>query len=251
MYKNKNFFALIPARGGSKGLPNKNLKKIGGRSLVEWALFTAKQCDFIDHIIVSSDSKTIIDKANQHGSYAPFQRPSELAEDNVPTLPVIQHALKWIEENENFEPHFIILLEPTAPFRLPMHIKTAVDLAISKKDTTSVVSLLKIGDSHPVRVKKLFSDASVHPFCIDEPEGLRRQDQEDAFIRNTATCIFNSSTIKKNQLWGSHPYGFEMDSELYGINIDDKFDLFSARYLYDILKRKGLLHLIDAKSENI
>ena len=251
MYKNKKILALIPARGGSKGLPNKNLKKIGGRSLVEWALCTAKQCDFIDHVIVSSDSEIIIDLVNKNGLYAPFVRPAGLAEDNVPTLPVIQHALKWIKVNKDFEPDLIILLEPTAPFRLIKHVKKAINLAISKKNSTSVVSLIKVGDCHPVRVKKISYDAKVYPFCIEEPEGLRRQDQEDAFIRNTATCVFSSLTIKNGQLSGKNPYGFEMDRELYGINIDDKMELVSARYLYQSLKKEGMLHLIDSMSENI
>jgi len=245
MFKDKKILAVIPARGGSKGIPHKNLQKIGRRTLVEWAFNTAQKYTFADRIIVSSDSSYIIKKVNRIGKFAPFVRPAELAKDNSPSLPVFQHALKWSEDADNCVYNFIVVLEPTCPFRLPQHISKAVEIAINQK-ASSVISLVKVSDCHPVRIKRLMNDGKIEPFCIEEPEGLRRQDQEAAFIRNGAVYVFSRQTIINNQLWGDNPYGFEMEKSYYSINIDEPFDLLMARHVYNEFKKKGILHYIDS-----
>ena len=244
MFKTYMILAIIPARGGSKGIPHKNLQKIGGRSLVEWALYTAKECSIIDRIIVSSDNRDIIKKVNKDGLFAPFVRPAELARDNSPSLPVFQHALRWAEDEDGCKYHYIVVLEPTCPFRLPKHIKKGVEIAVNK-NATSVMSLVEVSDSHPIRIKRLMADGRVKPFCIPEPEGLRRQDQERAFIRNCAVLVFPRRTVVNNHLWGHNPFGFKMEKNLYDVNIDDLSDLAVAVYLYRRLKKEGKLHLVD------
>lgn len=245
MFKDNKVLCIIPARGGSKGIPKKNLQKIGGRSLVEWALNTAQQCALLDRIIVSSDSQEIIQQANKYGKYAPFVRPEKLARDNSPSLPVFRHGLKWAENEDNCTYDYVVVLEPTCPFRLPKHIEEGLKIAVASKGS-SVMSLVEVGDHHPVRVKKLHEDGRISPFCIPEPEGLRRQDQEPAFIRNGVVFVFSRHTIVGNRLWGDNPYGFTMDNDLYGINIDEPVDMVAASYLFEGLKQKGKLHLIDA-----
>lgn len=245
MFKKYRILAIIPARGESKGIPHKNLRKIAGRTLVEWALFTAKASPIIDRTVVSSDSAPIIKKANKHGSFAPFVRPEEIAKDNTPSLPVFQHALRLAESQDGCRYDYIVVLEPPCPFRLPKHIKKGVELAITT-DATSIMSLVKVSDHHPVRVKKLLSNGKIEPFCIPEPEGLRRQDQEPAYIRNSAVYVFPRHTIVSNRLWGDLPYGFEMERNLYSINIDEPLDLIKAAHLYNQLKKEEKLHLIDA-----
>jgi len=243
MYQKHKVLCVIPARGGSKGLLNKNLKKIGGKTLVEWAINVARACTFIDKIIVTSDSSKIIKVANKLGDYAPFKRPANLVKDNTPSLPVFVHALNWAEKSDNTKYKYVIALEPNSPFRLPRHIKKGVKIAYDKM-ASSVVSLVKVSDHHPIRIKKLMSDGKVKPFCIEEPEGLRRQDQEPAFIRNSAIYIFNSSTLKSNRLYGNKPYGFEVDRKYFSINIDDEADLYHASFLYNKLKKDGDLNKI-------
>ena len=245
MFNKHKILAIIPARGGSKGVPDKNLKKIGGRSLVEWALLTAMASPLIDRIVVSSDSRRIINRANKHGLFAPFVRPDELAGDETPSLPVFQHALKFAEREDNCEYDYIVVLEPPCPFRLPGHIDEGIELAVGSK-STSVMSLVKVFDCHPVRIKKLLSGGRIEPFCIPEPEGLRRQDQDPAYIRNGAVYVFARRTMVNDRLWGDSPYGFEMQGDLYGINIDGPLDLTKAAHLYRQLKKEGKLHLIDA-----
>ena len=247
MINGEKILALIPARGGSKAIPQKNAQRIGGRALVEWALDLARNTPMIDRIIVSSDSQEIIEKVNKHGLFAPFVRPAELARDNSPSLPVFQHGLKWIEDEDRCQYKYVVILEPTCPFRLPEHIVKGVEIAL-RSNATSVMSLVEISDHHPVRIKKLLPDGKILPFCIPEPEGLRRQDQEPAYIRNCAVLVFHRETLLNNRLWGDSPYGFTMDKVYYGINIDEPPDLLAASDLFQKMKQQGDLHLIDAKA---
>ena len=245
MFRGKRVLGVIPARGGSKGIPNKNLQKIGGNSLVQWALGTAHRCPALDRVIVSSDSPAVIRIANRYGHYAPFVRPAELATDSAPSLPVFQHALKWVEAEDECRYDCLVVLEPPCPFRLPQHIEQGLELAVSS-GASSVMSLVEVLDQHPVRIKKLGEKGRIEPFCVPEPEGLRRQDQEPAYIRNGAVLIFPREAIEIGRLWGETPYGFPMDRALYGINLDEISDLARARFLYRKLRAEGKLHLIDA-----
>ena len=136
MFEENRILCIIPARGGSKGIPHKNLQNIGGLSLVEWALNTARQSSYIDRIIVSSDSKQIIQIANEHGQYAPFVRPENLARDNSPSLPVFKHGLEWSENHDNCKYDYIVVLEPTCPFRLPRHIEVGLEIAVASKGSS-------------------------------------------------------------------------------------------------------------------
>ena len=231
MINNHKILALIPARGGSKGVEKKNLIKIGDYSLVERALFTAMGVNCIDRIIVSSDSDEIIALVNTYGNYAPFKRPNKLATDQAGSLEVIQHALNWAEELYGETYGFIVLLEPPCPFRLPLHVEEGIKIAVEKK-ATSVVSLVEVGDQHPVRMKRMDEDGALHGFCLEEPDGLRRQDQEPAYIRNCAVYVFPRETILAGLLWGRAPYGYVMDRALYAINIDEPVDVLTARAFF-------------------
>lgn len=250
MIENKKVLCIIPARGGSKGIPKKNLLKIGGFSLLERAILTAEKSNYIDTIIVSSDSKEIINLANSYGDYAPFIRSKELSSDECPSLPVFQDALKRAEERTGDVFDLLVVLEPPCPFRLGKHIDEALELAVKKK-SSSIVSLVEVSDEHPIRIKKLSDDSKVLPYCLDEPEGLRRQDQDPAYIRNTAVYVFNSKMIVDDVLWGKEVFGFEMDADLYGVNIDEEINIAEAEYIYKKMKKESKLHLIQEMEEKI
>ena len=242
---------IIPARGGSKGVKNKNLLKIAKYSLVERALFVAMGCSLINKIIVSSDSSEIIRLVNQYGDYAPFTRPRELSTDEANSLGVMQHALHWAENKDKLKYDYIVLLEPTCPFRLPIHIKEALQIA-ANIDCTSVMSVVAVGDYHPVRIKKMDDDGALKGYVADEPEGLRRQDQEPAFIRNCAVNTFARSTLLSGKLWGDSPYGYLMDRSLYGINIDEGIDVLTAiAFYHEMEKNKACLEKIEHIPQSI
>ena len=223
--------AVIPARIGSKGVKKKNLLKIGDYTLIERALFTGIGCNFIDRLIVSSDSKEIIHLANQYGDYASFKRPTDLAVDGAGSLGVIKHALEWAEKEGDKKYDRIVLLEPPSPFRLPKHVEEALELLI-KSNATSVMSVVEVGDYHPIRMKTMDDDGALKGLVMQEPDGFRRQDQEPAYIRNCAVYVFSRKTIISGKLWGDSPHGYLMDRSLYGINIDEPIDVLTANSFY-------------------
>lgn len=238
-----NILAIIPARIGSKGVREKNLLKIGNYSLVERALFTAMGCKVINRIIVSSDSKKTIDLVNKYGDYAPFKRASILATDQATSLSVIQDALTWAEKSDKINYQYIVLLEPPSPFRLPVHIEKALEIAVSTK-ASSVVSVVEVGDYHPIRMKKMKSGGALKGILMDEPDGVRRQDQDPVYIRNCAVYVFDRKTILSGKLWGDAPYGYLMDRSLYAINIDEQIDVITARTFYNqMLKKKATKYI--------
>ncbi|GMV35412.1 MAG: acylneuraminate cytidylyltransferase [Chloroflexi bacterium CFX1] len=122
----KNILALIPARGGSKGIPRKNIRSFAGYPLIAWSIAAAKQAQLVTRVIVSTDDEEIAAVAREWGAETPFLRPAELAQDKTTDLPVFEHALKWLEETEGYRPEIVIQLRPTSPIRP----KTMVDDAI-------------------------------------------------------------------------------------------------------------------------
>ena len=109
--------ALIPARGGSKGIPRKNIRNFAGYPLIAWSIAAAKQSELVTRIIVSTDDEEIAAVAREYGAETPFLRPAEFAQDNTTDLPVFEHALQWLEENEDYQPEIVIQLRPTSPIR--------------------------------------------------------------------------------------------------------------------------------------
>src|SRR6185436_8214764 len=122
----KRVLGLIPARSGSKGVKNKNIRELGGKPLIAYTIEIAKQCPVITRLICSTDSPVIADIAQSLGAEVPFLRPQELATDIAPSLLVAQHALAWVENAEGQLYDYLLLLQPTAPFRSAKHIDQAV-----------------------------------------------------------------------------------------------------------------------------
>jgi N-acylneuraminate cytidylyltransferase len=240
MLGSQRILGLVPARGGSKGVPRKNLQKVGGISLVARALMTLRRVPEVDRILLSSDDAEIIADGRHLGGCAPFERPASLSEDRTPSLPVFQHALQWAESADKCTYTWLVVLEPPCPFRLPVHVCQALQIAVERK-ASSVMSLIKLGDHHPVRVKRLSKEGEVSGYCMPEPEGLRRQDQDAAFIRNGAVYVFARETLVANRLWGERPFGVEMDAARYAINIDEPLDLKVANLVYEEYARQGRL----------
>ncbi len=109
--------ALIPARGGSKGIPRKNIRSFAGYPLIAWSIAAAKQSELVTRVIVSTDDEEIAAVARECGAETPFLRPAEFAQDNTTDLPVFEHALQWLEENEGYQPEIVVQLRPTSPIR--------------------------------------------------------------------------------------------------------------------------------------
>jgi CMP-N-acetylneuraminic acid synthetase len=141
--KSLNAVALIPARGGSKRIPRKNLAVAGGHSLLGWAVLAAKNAKQVGHVLVSTDDNEIADAARTLGVEIPWLRPAELSQDHVASLDVLIHALNWAVKNYVPAPEFGVLLEPTAPLRKPEHVDHALTL-LANSDADSVVTVCEV-----------------------------------------------------------------------------------------------------------
>src|SRR5512139_3426113 len=133
-----NILALIPARGGSKGIPRKNIRSFAGYPLIAWSIAAAKQSSCVTRIIVSTDDEEIASVAREYGAEAPFLRPAELAQDNTTDLPVFEHALQWLADNEGYKPDVLVQLRPTSPIRPKDCVDNAVRILMEHADADCV-----------------------------------------------------------------------------------------------------------------
>ena len=147
MNSNKNIVAIIPARGGSKGVPKKNIHLLGGFPLVAYSIVAAQLAKSVERVIVSTDSEEIAEVAKKFGAEVPFLRPSEFASDKSPDAHYLLHALEWFEKNEGGYPSHFVNLRPTTPLRDPKHIDEAVELIKNNKEATSMRSGHEIRES--------------------------------------------------------------------------------------------------------
>lgn len=140
MFKNKNIIALIPARGGSKSIPKKNIVDLGGFPLIAYSIAVAKLSNFISRIIVSTDSEEIAEISRYYGAEVPFMRPAEFSTDTAGDLEVFKHAIEWLEINENYEPEYLVHLRPTTPLRDPELVDKGIEEILKNQDATSLRS---------------------------------------------------------------------------------------------------------------
>jgi CMP-N,N'-diacetyllegionaminic acid synthase len=217
--------AIVPARGGSKGLPRKNLLPLLGRPLIAHTIEAARAASSIQRIVVSTESPEIAEISRQCGAEVPFLRPSELAGDDTPTLPVLQHVLVELEATEGFAPEIIVLLQPTSPLRRAEDINNAVAL-LERSRADSVVSVCA-AEHHPAWMRRL-EDDRVLPFLENGPEYTRRQDMPPAYRLNGAIYVSRRRIlVEENRILGRDTRGLVMDTES-SVDIDTPFDLKMA-----------------------
>ncbi len=196
MYKGKRILALIPARGGSKGFPRKNIRPLLGKPLIAWTIEQAKASKYIDRVVVSTDDEEIAEISRQYGAEEPFLRPKELARDDSPTIDVILHALEFFSsKGEEFD--LLALLEPTSPLRKKEDIDRGIELLINnKKNATAVVSVGKVTLEHPAIMKLINEQGFVVPFM--KAEGIhQRQQLKDVYFPYGVLYLSFTNAIKK------------------------------------------------------
>jgi CMP-N-acetylneuraminic acid synthetase len=228
--------AVIPARGGSKGVPRKNIRPVCGKPLIAYTLETASAVrHLLYRTIVSTDDPEIAEVARKHGGDVPFLRPADLAGDRVPTVPVVKHAVEWVEARDNVRLDWILLLQPTDPLRSPEDVEAAIGLA-RKGGCDSVISVVRVFAAHPMVMKKIEGDR-LEPYCIEEKEGTRRQDyQPPAFMRNGAIYLTRRDVLMKDgSMWGKHIRPYVMPEER-SVGVDSELDLDLIELL---MKRRG------------
>jgi CMP-N,N'-diacetyllegionaminic acid synthase len=219
--------AIIPARGGSKGIPNKNIKLLLGKPLIQYTAEVALSCkDYLNRIIVSTDDSKIANIAKSIGLEVPFLRPSNMASDQAPALPYVQHALLEFKNhfNENFDA--VLILQPTNPLRNREDIIHSIEL-MKTHDCDSVISHFETDKYHPVFMKKISSDGFIAPFHADfiEKEGLRRQDVTPKALRRDGAIylVKTEVVLSQNSLWGKKIFPYIIPEER-SIGIDTPKD---------------------------
>lgn len=219
--------ALIPARGGSKGIPHKNIAPLLGRPLIAYSIAAARQAAAIDRVLVSTDDPQIAAVAAELGAEVPFLRPAELATDTARGLDVARHALQWLAAQEGYRPDILVELQPVAPLRLAADIDAAVELLIST-GADSVVGLVET--QHPYYLRTLDRGA-MRPFLPDTPEAFRRQDLPPVYRCNGAIIAVRAAVLlEQGSFYGRDVRGHVMPPER-SIDIDTPLDLRIAAAL--------------------
>ncbi len=225
--------AIIPARGGSKGVPGKNIKLLGGKPLLQYTADSAKESKLLTKIILSSEDENIIGVAKEVGIEVPFIRPSELATDYAKSIDVIRHAIDALEaKGEYFDA--VCVLQPTSPFRE----RGLIDKAIQKFITTGVDTLLSVLPvPHEYNPHWVFEEDSEGNLCIATGENeiiSRRQELPNAYHRDGALYLTKVDYIKRGTLYGEKLGYIVSNPELY-VNIDTLSDWEKAEVVVDKL----------------
>ena len=223
--------AVILARGGSKGIPRKNIKDLCGKPLIAYTIEAGLKSKLFSNLIVSTDCEEIASVSRSFGAKTPFMRPEELAQDQVWSRDALRHAVLECEKIYSTTYDYVVELPCVAPLRNEIHIREAVQKLIETK-SDSVISVCQMQDKHPVRMKRIVED-TLQDFCKEFPEGegSRRQDLEPCFIRNgaiysmTRDCIVNKFSRNGDI---SRPYIMD---ELHSVNIDSMIDFYLAESL--------------------
>ncbi len=189
--------AVITARGGSKSIPRKNIKPLGGKPLIGWTIDAALQSRMLSRVIVSTDDAEIAQAARECGAETPFLRPPELAQDDSSSISVVLHALQWLEEQERFLPDYVLLLQPTSPFRNAEDIRGAIALAEARR-ASAVVSVSE-AQSHPYLCKRMLNDATLADFVPSQRVYQRRQDMLSAYALNGAIYLNRREALLRDQ----------------------------------------------------
>lgn len=234
--------ALIPARAGSKGVPNKNIRPLGGYPLIAWSIAAAKKSKLIDRVIVSTDSPEYAQLAINFGAEVPFLRPDEIAGDRSTDYDFIKHALDWFSANED-DPEYIIHLRPTTPFRKPNLIDRAIDLFKMTPTATALRSVHEMSES-AYKTFEICASGVLRPVGSDSTEldaaNNARQQFAPTYVGNGYVDILSTIFVRESHLiHGSAvlPYITPQVTELDAVSDFDQleYELHKSSYIKDIL----------------
>ncbi len=231
-----NIITIIPARGGSKGIPKKNIKDFCGKPLIAHSIEQSLGCKFVNRTIVSTDSEEIASVSRKFGAEV-FIRPKELAQDNSPSIDTTKHVLQLLEE-ENYQVDIVILLQPTSPLRTSKMLSKA----ITRFQSSDVNMLVSVSKSKSLLKWFLTIENNYLKFLKDNNFGkIRRQDQsEDIFSLNGSIYIFKKEIVAKceNYVWSEKTIPFEMEKE-YSFDIDTQFDFDIAEFVMKLIQNEN------------
>jgi CMP-N,N'-diacetyllegionaminic acid synthase len=235
MYKNKKILGIIPARGGSKGLPGKNIKEFCGKPLIAWSIEKAKNCEYIDRLIISTDSQEIADVAANFGAEVPFLRENELAEDSTPMVPVIVDAVSRLK-SENYD--YAVMLQANSPLTRSFVIDEAIKKLIDE-DLDVVFTVCPV-DHPPQWVLKVENSTPSFAFMNNDNKTIVRRQDEATLYRSTAavfavkisTLLANQDTIRLALPSTSQKSGVIITDTYSSVDIDTELEFYLAETIF-------------------
>lgn len=229
MYQNKTFLAIIPARSGSKGLPNKNIRILCGKPLIAWSIEAGLQSKYIDEVVVSTDSQEYAQIAKSYGAEVPFLRPKELAQDTSSSFDVISHTIDFYKNELSKQFDYIVFLQPTSPFRDPQLIDGICQWVTDNKIKSSIsVSLC---EHSPLWSNTLPNDKNMQDFLSSKVVGKRSQDLPDYYRINGVLYISEISTFISNKGFITPQTYAYVIPQKYAIDIDTELDFEYAEFI--------------------
>ena len=230
-----NVLALIPARGGSKSIPRKNILPLAGHPLIAYSIACGLAAESITRVIVSTDDPEIATIARRYGAEVPFIRPIKFADDNTPDLPVFEHTLEWLLTNENYAADIIVQLRPTSPFRRLWHIDQAVYKLIEHPEADAVRTVCT-PFQNPFKMWKISLDGSMEPLLgtdFKEPYNMPRQELPDVYWQTGYVDVAWADTItRKNSMTGDRILPLIIDPSEW-VDIDSPDDWRRAERLLE------------------
>jgi CMP-N-acetylneuraminic acid synthetase len=227
--------ALIPARGGSKSIPRKNIQPFAGHPLIAYSIAAGLSAQTVTRLIVSTDDEEIASLSCQYGAETPFLRPPEHAQDNTPDLPVFQHALEWLRNHEGYQPEIVVHLRPTSPFRRVWHIDQAVYRLLERPDADAVRTVC-IPFQNPFKMWRISADGLMQPLMsIDHPEpyNLPRQLLPEVYWQTGyVDAAWSDTILQKGSMTGGRILPLVIDPSEW-IDIDSPDDWRRAERLLE------------------
>lgn len=230
MIKNYTVLAIIPARGGSKRIPNKNIKPLLGKPLIAYSIEEAKKSKYIDRVIVSTDSESIKDASIRFGAEVPFLRPADISGDTSVDFDLFHHALLWFEKEEKYLPDIIVQLRPTSPFRVVKNIDDAIELLAAHPDADSVRTVTK-PEQHPYKMYRYEEGRFLKPLLEieNEPEAFNLPEQKlPACVKHVGyvDCVWRKTLIEKKKMSGDKMLPLYIPNAVSGINTPEDWEYY-------------------------
>jgi CMP-N,N'-diacetyllegionaminic acid synthase len=235
MKNRPNVLGVIPARGGSKGVPRKNIAVLNNKPLIAYTIESALNSNLLTDFVVSTDDEEIREVAKRFGAKVPFIRPSKLATDDAPSIPVIQHAVSYMEKAESIQYDLIMMLQPTTPFRIAIDIDSSIENLLSS-GADSLVSVVDVEGHHPFRMKRIIGGNKLINYIDQGFEDMRpRQSLPKVYLRSGAIYLATRELVMSGHSFvGDNCQAYEMPNER-AVNIDTQIDFLLADLL---IKRK-------------
>lgn len=222
---------IIPARGGSKSIPKKNIRLLAGKPLIAYTIEVVKECKMLTRTVVSTDDVEIAEVAKKYGGYVPFIRPNDLSLDDTPMVPVLQHAVSFIENKNSIHVDVIVLLDPTSPFRRVEDIEACIQ-KLEHENADSVVTVCEV-EHNPYFVMMELNDDRLVPLIKSDKVITRRQDAPDVYRLNAAIyAIKRDVLMNKNKIITNNTMAVIMPQEL-SAHIDHEIDFEFVEFLIE------------------